>query len=133
MAISAEITLARGEINVGQSDTATLTVTNPDAADVQLTAIVPRATPNDETKESVAVSTGQVPLGGAFNNTVSAAGAASFDFLVTPHAPVSDYGLAGPEEFVYSVGALIYDTSGRCTEATPALLTALPPGVSGGF
>lgn len=129
MAISATIALSSSTSLSTQKVTATITVTNSGAADVLVSAVAPKAVPSGLTTQSIALSLGVCPIGGAFNSTVAASSTLKLSFPVVAHAPItpSPGTLTNPTSQAYSIGALIYTSDGSITDATPSTLTVTEP------
>lgn len=130
MAISATIALSTATATSGQRCAVTATVSNSGGAAVLVSGIQPTMTPNGLTSQAIASAVGVPAWGGPFNQSVAAGGTTKFTWDVVPQAPTTNYGLAEPGSYVYSVGATISTNDGSVSVATPATLTVTNPALT---
>jgi hypothetical protein len=119
MAVTGAIALGASSCKTGQQVTATCTLTNGGASDVQLVGLQPVVGNGEK-----GIELGQPPLGGSFGSTIAASGGTlKVSFTVVPHSPLSNYLLAEPASQTYAIGAYFQTSDGTSTAASTSTLT----------
>lgn len=125
-ALTATIALSSASCTVGQQVQVKVSVTNPNAYDVNLKEIKPTCIFTGDTAplDGSSFYAANVVLGGALNQTVPASGSADFFFSLCPYVPST-----GPQDTgsgTYDVSCLISTFGNDQTTPTPETLTVHP-------